>query len=123
MIAMDPRRGPKAVIWCGRLRRPQQDLFPELKGVDLEPKEDPLAKPYKCKVCGKYFTKESTLNMHMVRHIQAFSSPFNCKYCQKKFRLRIAMNRHVKLGLCAIYFDHNYCKAKPPENLITFEVQ
>ena len=40
-------------------------------------------KPYKCKECGKAFTPNITLRIHMITHTGA--RPYKCKECEKVF--------------------------------------
>uniref|UniRef100_A0A3Q2DG65 Zinc finger protein 239-like n=1 Tax=Cyprinodon variegatus TaxID=28743 RepID=A0A3Q2DG65_CYPVA len=49
-------------------------------------------KPYPCEFCGKCFTRQSSLAVHMRTHTG--EKPYPCKTCGKSFRYSSHLSRH-----------------------------
>ncbi|XP_010624603.3 zinc finger protein 599 isoform X1 [Fukomys damarensis] len=53
---------------------------------------DAMNKPYKCKECGKGFSKNQALTQH--QHIHTGMKPYECNECGKAFRRRCQLTEH-----------------------------
>ena len=68
---------------------------------------------FKCKVCNKVFTKNSSLKRHLNTH-NVLKDLYNCTYCEEKFSRKDNFERHVKLHIEKKIDQYNctYCEEK-----------
>ncbi|AMD22960.1 HHR191Wp [Eremothecium sinecaudum] len=48
-----------------------------------------------CPLCGKCFTRRSTLQIHLLIHTNL--KPFKCSFCDKEFNVKSNLNRHERI--------------------------
>ena len=67
---------------------------------------------FKCKECGKTFTKNCELENHLEEHVDV--NKFSCKTCNKEFCLNWRLQKHVKMHtesvrMCKYFKDKEVC--------------
>ncbi|XP_063308973.1 uncharacterized protein LOC134609262 [Pelobates fuscus] len=87
-------------IKCGKCldkNNKKNTITPETKGVLRVKKRRKgflVKEPYKCKECGKIFTRHFTLLQH--QSIHTGEKPFSCQECGKKFRDNNSLKSHMR---------------------------
>ncbi|CAH2281663.1 Zinc finger 329 [Pelobates cultripes] len=87
-------------IKCGKCldkNNKKNTIIPETKGVLRVKKRRKgflVKEPYKCKECGKIFTRHFTLLQH--QSIHTGEKPFSCQECGKKFRDNNSLKSHMR---------------------------
>lgn len=58
-------------------------------------KSTPTIKMYLCNFCGKYFGRQSTLNVHLRSHMN--DKPHKCEFCHRGFATASQMRQHTNI--------------------------
>ena len=101
----------------------KSELFSDSE-IAQEPNSDPLAKPFHCDYCDKWFVNRGHLTQHLgAKH--KFQMCFTCESCQERFSMHKELKEHYKIHhqelgkrrQHSIKLDHSYCM-KALDNIV-----